>query len=165
MILSMKTSLLSLMRKLAILLFVGLLVSVYSGVVENTTWKAFAHIHAESDSKTQQVEQLDFHTSISTTTIPATNSNQVQLDRSLNDGLWYAPTVNQRCISMSGFSFEDDYPEYLLATEILLPDVPELCHGYAVALPDSPWTLFHPGRGRLNGWKESNLQYRFIHHI
>ncbi len=148
------------MRNLTILLFVGLLVSVYSGVVENTTWKAFAHTHTESESKTQQVEQFDFHISIS-----ATNTNKAQHDRSSNDGLWYAPAVNQRCISMSGSSFENDYPEYMLATEILLPDVPELCHGYAVALPDYPWTLFHPGRGRLNGWKESNLQYRFIHHI
>lgn len=160
MILSMKTSLFSLMRKLTILLFVSVLVSVYSGVAENSTWKAFAQTNAGSYSNIQQDEHLSFHTSDS-----AKNTNKVKHNRSLNDGLWYAPTVNQRCISMSGLSFEDDHPEYVLATEILLPNVPELCLGYAVALPRYPWTLFNSGRGRLNGWKESNLQYRFIHHI
>jgi len=148
------------MRKLTILLFVSLLLSAYSGVVENTTWKGFAQTNGGDYSNTQQDEHLSFHTSVS-----VTNTNQVQHDRSLNDGLWYAPTVNQRCISMSGLSFEDDHPEYLLAIEILLPNVPELCHGYAVGLPRYPWTLFNSGRDRLNGWKESNLQYRFIHHI
>ncbi|MDW6092589.1 hypothetical protein SBX64_08530 [Vibrio rhizosphaerae] len=156
----MKMRALSLFRKLTILLWVGLLVSVYSGVVENTTWKAFAQTNIESESHPQTFAYLKIHT-----TVQVTPTNQVQHDRLLDDGLWYTPATSQRNISRLGFSGENDHPEYLLASEIQLPKIPELCHGFAIALPRHPWTLFNRGRGRLNGWKESNLQYRFIHHI
>lgn len=153
----MKTHLLRFIRRLTLLVAIGLLVSVYSGVASNATWKAFTQANVTSPVA---VQHGDSQASPQSTLVPP----QVEIHHHVvsSDGLWYAPSTSQRCLSMSVLAQIIDPPSYSLAAVLPLPLVPLFSYGYAVALPRNAWTLsYQSHRLRLNGWQDANLQYRF----
>ncbi|MCH1919118.1 hypothetical protein L9G15_06675 [Shewanella sp. A3A] len=152
----MKTHLLQFIHRFTLLVAIGLLVSVYSGVASNATWKAFTPINTVSHVIMQHGGAAD--------SSPDDSVPQIEIHHHAvsSDGLWYAPSTRQRCLSMSVLAQIIDPPSYSLAAVLPLPLVPLFSYGYAVALPSNAWILsYQSHRLRLNGWQDANLQYRF----
>lgn len=151
----MKAYLLRFTRLLTLALAVGLLTTVYSGNAVNATWKAF----------TQPDIASSFVVNKQTAEVYTSNSDkqlQIHSHSAHSDGLWYAPASRERCLSMSALSSVFNPPMYALAIVLPQPVIPQFTKGFAITLPRHPWTLSYHSRSlRLNGWKESNLRYRF----
>ena len=152
----MESNLLLSLRKLTTLLVLALVVSVYSGISSNT-WKDLS----TSNFSTQQVSH---HVTHDVHTVSLTQKQIPTLHNTDNhDGLWYAPATNQRCLSMAEIGSDVDPPAYALVAELPHPIHPLFSYDFASALPRDNWALLPQTRSlRLNGWKQSNLQYRFI---
>lgn len=183
----MDNTLLKIMRLFTLLIAIGLLGNVYSGIASDATWKAFEQALPELSQQDADKEPLSIASSTSVGQEPqsqeslqhklgkhdAADREKVEGKVSLShlskllrseqgDQLYSAPGTRLRCLSMAA---QQDVPEppYELAFEIAMPPVPVLSIGFAEQLPiEQYWTLKHPGAGlRLGGWKDANLRYRF----
>ncbi|WP_170308322.1 hypothetical protein [Parashewanella tropica] len=92
--------------------------------------------------------------------------HQLELEQFLHDtnNTQFIPTNSLRYLSLVQFSHDDIHPEYQLLSEVDLPPAPLLNKGYqALFNQQLDWLLTYQTQPtRLNGWKESNLIYRFI---
>ncbi len=183
----MDTLLLKIMRLFTLLIAIGLLGNVYSGIASDATWKAFEQALPELSQQDADKEPLSIASSTSVGQEPQAQesrhhkfgkhdaSGRAEVDGKVSlshlskllrsepgDQLYSAPGTRLRCLSMAA---QQDVPEppYELAFEIAMPPVPVLSIGFAEQLPiEQYWTLKHPGAGlRLGGWKDANLRYRF----
>ncbi|GGZ30259.1 hypothetical protein C8J23_11541 [Shewanella chilikensis] len=183
----MDTLLLKIMRLFTLLIAIGLLGNVYSGIASDATWKAFEQALPELSQQDADKEPLSIASSTSVGQEPqaqesrhhkfgkhdASGRAEVEGKVSLShlskllrseqgDQLYSAPGASQRCLSTAA-PHDVAEPPYELAFEIAMPPAPLLSIGFAEQLPiEQYWTLKHPGAGlRLGGWKDANLRYRF----
>ncbi len=183
----MDNTLLRIMRLFTLLIAIGLLGNVYSGIASDATWKAF-------EQALPELSQQDAGKEPSSAVLSASLGQEPQSQESLHhklgkhdaadrekvdgkvslshlskllrseqgDQLYSAPGASQRCLSTAA-PHDVAEPPYELAFEIAMPSAPVLSIGFAEQLPiEQYWTLKHPGAGlRLGGWKDANLRYRF----
>ncbi|MGB0893263.1 MAG: hypothetical protein ACPGUD_02560 [Parashewanella sp.] len=77
----------------------------------------------------------------------------------------YVPTYTWQYLSL--LSFDNEIPEYKLASEILMPKHPLLNIGYRQNRNrQSDWMLMVKATpSRISSWKDSNLIYRFTQQV